>query len=70
MIHVERFQGPEEKTVSDQNLPAFVIVDDNDQPVGTIEDNDAGQRGQLQPAQGAATSRFASGVAHSVGAPG
>jgi hypothetical protein len=35
-------QGPEEKPVSDQNLPPFVIVDDSGAPVGTVQDNDAG----------------------------
>ena len=34
-------QGGEEKPVSDQWLPPFVIVDDDDKPVGTIEDGDA-----------------------------
>ena len=34
-------QGGEEKPVTDQWLPPFVIVDDDDEPVGTIEDGDA-----------------------------
>lgn len=35
------FQGPEDAPVSDQYLDAFVIVDDDGKPVGTIEDGDA-----------------------------
>ena len=34
-------QGSGDKPVSDQWLPPFVIVDDKDKPVGTIEDGDA-----------------------------
>ena len=37
------FQAPKEaggRPVSDQQLPAFVVVDDKDQPVGRVEDND------------------------------
>ncbi len=34
-------QGDEEKPVSDQWLPPFVIVDDAGKPVGTVEDGDA-----------------------------
>ena len=34
-------QGGEDKPVTDQWLPPFVIVDDDDKPVGTIEDGDA-----------------------------
>ncbi len=34
-------QGGEEKPVSDQWLPPFVIVDDDDKPVGPIEDGDS-----------------------------
>ena len=36
-------QAPKEKggkPVSDQQLPAFVIVDDQDKPVGKVEDQD------------------------------
>lgn len=36
-----RVQGPEDATVSDQNLPPFVIVDEEGKAVGTIEDGDA-----------------------------
>ena len=37
------FQAPKEaggRPVSDQQLPAFVIVDDENQPVGRVEDDD------------------------------
>lgn len=34
-------QGPSENPVSDQWLPPFVITDDADKPVGTINDGDA-----------------------------
>jgi len=34
-------QGGEDKPVSDQWLPPFVIVDDDDKPVGPIEDGDS-----------------------------
>ena len=34
-------QGGEDKPVSDQWLPPFVIVDDDDKPVGPIEEGDS-----------------------------
>jgi BPG-independent PGAM N-terminus (iPGM_N) len=34
-------QGDPEHPVTDQWLPPFVVVDENDNPVGTIEDGDA-----------------------------
>ena len=34
-------QGPSADPVSDQYLEPFVIVDDDDKPVGTVEDGDA-----------------------------
>ena len=37
---VETFYAEDEKTI-DQYLAAFVIVDDNDKPVGTIQDGDS-----------------------------
>ncbi len=38
---VGAFQGTEDNAVSDQNLEPFVIVGDDNKPVGTIEDGDA-----------------------------
>eukprot|EP00878_Enallax_costatus_P000358 GHUV01000442.1.p1 GENE.GHUV01000442.1~~GHUV01000442.1.p1 ORF type:complete len:532 (+),score=190.31 GHUV01000442.1:68-1597(+) len=38
---VKTLRGSGDKAVSDQWLPPFVIVDDHDKPVGTIEDGDA-----------------------------
>lgn len=38
---VKTLRGPEDKQVSDQNLDAFVIVDEAGKPVGPVEDNDA-----------------------------
>jgi len=38
---VKTLRGPEDKPVSDQNLPPFVIVDEAGAPVGTVQDNDA-----------------------------
>jgi 2,3-bisphosphoglycerate-independent phosphoglycerate mutase len=38
---IKTLRGPADNPVSDQWLPPFVIVDDKDKPVGTIEDGDA-----------------------------
>eukprot|EP00798_Chlamydomonas_sp_ICE-L_P003889 gene3889-13955_t len=38
---VKTLRGSEDKQVSDQNLDPFVIVDEEGNPVGTIEDGDA-----------------------------
>lgn len=38
---VKTLRGPADNPVSDQYLPPFVIVDDEDKPVGPIEDHDA-----------------------------
>ncbi|KAI8476721.1 MAG: phosphoglycerate mutase [Monoraphidium minutum] len=40
-VAVKTLRGPADNPISDQYLPAFVIVDDAGKPVGTIEDGDA-----------------------------
>eukprot|EP00798_Chlamydomonas_sp_ICE-L_P012626 gene12626-15856_t len=40
-VTMDRYEGSEDKPVSDQNLEPFVIAGEDGKPVGTVEDGDA-----------------------------